>query len=763
MDKRTRDPYRGVGRPSAINGLEQPMTNYAPSLEDLSAVQIKNFKSIVNETINFDQATFISGFNSAGKSSFSHALLLILQWLGSLTSAQPSKIPINGPLIQLGNNALSMLNRSVSTTKESSSEENKQPFEVTLLWGENRFVDFQNITFRLSADSSSKGYFDLEEVIFHQSTKTEEDNNIERIFKYKNSKEEIIDQNITSFFGKYVSSSFDDFGNLNTEQEINRINEELTIDQQIYVKFPYYQTTSKNGTEHETVICFFPNNVKITDSHKPFDTGLTKDPSLRPLINMKETSVDNSLLIPRDDAFRFLIFKNLCKIINEVPKDIDINHKLSEQILSLKLDNISKPPTSSKQQLDEKLNFDNRQSLLYSVAESLRPFTDGSGLLDKLDNHLGDEEIPNKLDSISIKNENEYIDANNLKEIVSLSNISTKKSLPFEIGRFVSKSMRSGSNALTAIFNNTFREFHPNYLARTLLTDKEHLSVDEGDAWSDEFRDLLEARLDVSIFLEPVKAKINDEDNDEDDETATVRIPRDLKEYNKNIRIERGIKEAFIEYLLPNNPENKTQYVYEPYEKRHQLTPSLPEKISYAFKLFQKEFLEETKNLSSEIDEISDLHSTNLAKEFTNLRNKIEALREEKKKIDDKLSYLRDTREKLENFVNKDKNSMADIEKKYEELNEVTKKIDNLNKSSLKTNRSIASSEEKMGEFISRQTVKTNETDFSNIYNELNEFVDKKSKNIFNNILNSQESEIKKLENYVFLKLIVPPFDSGVT
>ena len=116
----------------------------------------------------------------------------------------------------------------------------------------------------------------------------------------------------------------------------------------------------------------------------------------------------------------------MCKIINEVPKDIDINHKLSEQILSLKLDNISKPPTSSKQQLDEKLNFDNRQSLLYSVAESLRPFTDASGLLDKLENHLGDEEIPNKLDSISIKNENEYIDANNLKEIVSLSNISTK-------------------------------------------------------------------------------------------------------------------------------------------------------------------------------------------------------------------------------------------------------------------------------------------------------------------------------------------------
>lgn len=758
MDKRTREPFRGVGRPSSnIKRLEQPMTNYAPSLEDLSAVQIKNFKSIVNETINFDQATFISGFNSAGKSSFSHALLLILQWLGSLTSAQPSKIPINGPLIQLGNNALSMLNRSVSTTKESSSKENQQPFEVTLIWGENSFVDFQNITFKLSADLSSKGYFDLEEVMFHQSTKTEEDNNVERIFKYKISNEELIDQNVTSFFGKYVSSSFEDFGDLKAEQEINRINEELIIDKQIYVKFPYYQTISKNGKEQESVICFFPNNVKITDSHKPFDTGLTKDPSLRPLIRKKETSVDNSLLIPRDDAFRFLIFKNLCKIINEVPQDIDITHKLSEQILSLKLDNISKPLTSSKQQLDEKLNFDNRQSLLYSVAESLRPFTDDFGLLDKLENHLGDEEIPNKLDSIPINNENEYIDANNLKEIVSLSNISPKKSLPFEIGRVVSKTMRPGTNPLTAIFNNTFREFQPDFLARTLFTDKEHLSVDEGDAWSDEFRDLLDARLDVSIFLEPVKENINDEV----DETEPVRIPRALKNYNKNIRIERGIKEAFIEYLLPNNPENKTQYVYEPYEKEHQLTPSLPEKISYAFKLFQKEFLEETKNLSSEIDEISDLHSINSAKEFTELNDKIKHLQAKKTKIDKEIASLRNTREELENFVIQDKNSMADIEKKYEELNEVTKKIDNLNKRSLKTNRSIASFEEKMQEFLSKQFVKTNEIDFGNIYNELNEFVDKKSKNILNNILNSQESEIKKLENYVFLKLIVPPFDSG--
>ena len=137
------------------------------------------------------------------------------------------------------------------------------------------------------------------------------------------------------------------------------------------------------------------------------------------------------------------------------------------------------------------------------------------------------------------------------------------------------------------MFNNTFREFHPNFLARTLFTDIEHLSVDEGDAWSDEFRDLLDARLDVSIFLEPIKEKINDED----DEIESVGIPPNFaRAYNKNIRIERGIKEAFIEYLLPNNPENKTQYVYEPYEKRHQLTPSFLKKFHMHSSYFIKNF-----------------------------------------------------------------------------------------------------------------------------------------------------------------------------
>ena len=48
--------------------------------------------------------------------------------------------------------------------------------------------------------------------MFHQSTKTEEDNNVERIFKYKISNEELIDQKRDKFFGKYVSSSFEDFG-----------------------------------------------------------------------------------------------------------------------------------------------------------------------------------------------------------------------------------------------------------------------------------------------------------------------------------------------------------------------------------------------------------------------------------------------------------------------------------------------------------------------------------------------------------------------
>ena len=50
-------------------------------IDNLTSIEIKNFKSIKSEKLNLKSATFIAGLNSAGKSSFTQALIVILQWL----------------------------------------------------------------------------------------------------------------------------------------------------------------------------------------------------------------------------------------------------------------------------------------------------------------------------------------------------------------------------------------------------------------------------------------------------------------------------------------------------------------------------------------------------------------------------------------------------------------------------------------------------------------------------------------------------------
>ena len=68
----------------------------------LSKIHIKNFKSIKDETFNINETTLLSGKNSAGKSSFTHAILLIAQWMGGYADSSEGFMPLNGELIQLG-------------------------------------------------------------------------------------------------------------------------------------------------------------------------------------------------------------------------------------------------------------------------------------------------------------------------------------------------------------------------------------------------------------------------------------------------------------------------------------------------------------------------------------------------------------------------------------------------------------------------------------------------------------------------------------
>lgn len=71
--------------------------------DNLTKIKIENFKSIKSEEFSVDEATFLSGLNSSGKSSFSQAVLLIMQWLSGNSYATPGNVPLNGELINFGN------------------------------------------------------------------------------------------------------------------------------------------------------------------------------------------------------------------------------------------------------------------------------------------------------------------------------------------------------------------------------------------------------------------------------------------------------------------------------------------------------------------------------------------------------------------------------------------------------------------------------------------------------------------------------------
>ena len=93
-------------------------------IDNLTSIEIKNFKSIKSEKLNLKSATFIAGLNSAGKSSFTQALIVILQWINNLSDNKKSHIPLNGAIQQLGNNVYDILNRGSLplTGKEKSSD-----------------------------------------------------------------------------------------------------------------------------------------------------------------------------------------------------------------------------------------------------------------------------------------------------------------------------------------------------------------------------------------------------------------------------------------------------------------------------------------------------------------------------------------------------------------------------------------------------------------------------------------------------------------
>ena len=93
-------------------------------IDNLTSIEIKNFKSIKSEKLILKSATFIAGLNSAGKSSFTQALIVILQWINNLSDNKKSYVPLNGAIQQLGNNVYDILNRgSLSQINNEKSDD----------------------------------------------------------------------------------------------------------------------------------------------------------------------------------------------------------------------------------------------------------------------------------------------------------------------------------------------------------------------------------------------------------------------------------------------------------------------------------------------------------------------------------------------------------------------------------------------------------------------------------------------------------------
>ena len=85
----------------------------AKNLFQLDSIEIDNFKSIISSTLEVENSSFIGGYNSSGKSAHTQLVLLLNQWLLGESISLDGAIPINGPFISLGDEAIDLIHRYV--------------------------------------------------------------------------------------------------------------------------------------------------------------------------------------------------------------------------------------------------------------------------------------------------------------------------------------------------------------------------------------------------------------------------------------------------------------------------------------------------------------------------------------------------------------------------------------------------------------------------------------------------------------------------
>ncbi len=723
----TQPPSMQIQRQLFTPAVLQRISN----IENLKTIQIQNFKSIINETLEFKTGTFLSGFNSAGKSSFTHALLLILQWLENLTSGQPGKVPINGPLIQLGTSAESILNRTVQ-----SRNNEKLPSIITLTWNENDEFT-QIIVFKLSPDQSSSAELQLDEVLItHKVNKQNVRREKEWKYKYQN---KIItnDQRAVGWYAHRKLYSKPYLFEKESVKVLNQLENLNTIE-----KNPYLVIKEIRDKTHRRKYLFHPSEVNITENQPGLSSGFEND----------DDNTDSSL-VSRIDLFKFLIFKKFCQILLDTPVELDQEFKISQMLYQIRNKKIKFPKELGESFVIKDLfSFDIQKNFLDDLQhklENLEIIDLESKLSDSINNDIRSYVADNKLLTSSeefIPDDKEaYIDSINFAELLNLYNITAhepdKTSDMIELEKDIKRRYLRGS-----FFESytTLREFQGEQLLKHLdiKNKKEHKSINEGDAFADELVDLLSLELNFIHLIETVFSKRINRDED-------VRETELISNFSRAVRL----------YLFGTGELEES--VFEIYEKQQSITNSLPKKAETAYINFQNNFINGTKDLDNEIDELLNLHEQTKENEILNFNEMIEKLKKEIYNVKEKMFILDAKRESLlkETLITSD--DEIKINKNIrKDINDLNKNIEN----TLKELESLENEKNKTLDELNKLTKegKTKEdTNFSYFLSDqekLDNLIDQKATNLFKEILNSCESNINQIETYTLLKLLVPNF-----
>ena len=166
LDKRLPPTKTENGNPLPSNGQVYIFDQDFESQFTLESIQVENFKSIISSEIDVSNTSFVGGYNSSGKSTHTQLVLLLSQWLTGESLSLEGAVPLNGPLISLGDNASELMNRHISTLHELGELDSE--FEVEAVFNfklnEGDGLDKRSFIFKLTPHLESTSSFAIKEI-----------------------------------------------------------------------------------------------------------------------------------------------------------------------------------------------------------------------------------------------------------------------------------------------------------------------------------------------------------------------------------------------------------------------------------------------------------------------------------------------------------------------------------------------------------------------------------------------------------------------